>query len=77
MILKGGDGDIVPFDDKRRYVIGDEYTRGRSGYTIYKNLELIGAPLKMVISRGRKVIVDGRTVGAAPGHGKYVRHRGC
>lgn len=74
-IIKGGDADIVIFDDKRSHVITDEYSRGRSDYTIYKNLELIGAPLKMVISRGKKVIEDGKTVGDS-GHGKYVPYYG-
>jgi len=74
-IIRGGDADLVLFDDKRRHVITDEYTRGRSDYTIYKNLELIGAPLKMVMSRGKQVIVDGKTVGE-PGHGEYVPYCG-
>ena len=74
-IIKGGDADIVLFDDKRRHIISDEYTRGRADYTIYKNLELIGAPLKMVMSKGKMVIADGKTVGA-PGHGKYVPYWG-
>jgi len=70
-IIKGGDADVVLLDNKRRQVITDKDVRGRSDYTIYKNLEVIGAPLKMVLSRGKKVIVDGRTVGQA-GHGRYV-----
>lgn len=74
-IIKGGDADVVLFDDKRRRVIKEDYTRGRSDYTIYKNLELIGAPLKMVISKGKKIIIDGKTVGK-PGHGKYVPYCG-
>jgi len=65
----------VLLDDKRRHVITNGDIRGRSDYTIYKNLEVIGAPLKMVMSRGRKVIVDGKTFGK-PGHGKYVPNFG-
>jgi dihydropyrimidinase len=74
-IIKGGDADLVLLDDKRRHVITNGDIRGRSDYTIYKNLEVIGAPLKMVMSRGRKVIVDGKTLGK-PGHGKYVPNLG-
>jgi len=74
-IIKGGDADVVLFDDKRRHIITDKDVRGRPGYTIYKNLEVIGAPLKMVMSRGKKVIVDGKTVGQS-GHGQYVPYTG-
>jgi dihydropyrimidinase len=74
-IIKGGDADVVLFDDKRRRTITDEDIRGRSDYTIYKNLELVGVPIKMVMSRGSKVIVDGKTVGKS-GHGEYVPYNG-
>lgn len=74
-IIKGADADVVLFDDKRRHVVTDEYCKGRSDYTVYKNLELVGAPLKMVMSKGKKVLVDGITVGQ-PGHGNYVPYWG-
>ncbi|MEM1344944.1 MAG: dihydropyrimidinase [Pseudomonadota bacterium] len=69
----GADADIAIWDPDETRTVRLEDQHDAMDYTPYAGLELTGWPVT-VLSRGQRVIEDGRLVGA-PSHGKFVARR--
>ncbi|ETX27480.1 dihydropyrimidinase [Roseivivax isoporae] len=69
-IAIGMDADIAIWDPEARHVISVETQHDNMDYSPFEGWEVTGRPV-CVLSRGTRVIEDGRLL-AAPGHGRYV-----
>lgn len=73
VIQPGADADLVVIDPSQRRVIraADQHTT--ANYSLYEGREVKGWPVLTTV-RGR-VVLDGQTLAATAGHGRYVPRR--
>jgi len=69
-IAVGSDADVVVFDPDRRVTLSAVTQRSRADYSLYEGLEVVGAPVTVMV-RGLPVVEDDELV-AAPGHGRFI-----
>ncbi|MEW6265221.1 MAG: dihydropyrimidinase [Thermodesulfobacteriota bacterium] len=72
-IAVGSDADLVLWDPRAAYVITARKQHQRVDYTPYEGFKGKGLP-KMVLSRGRVIVRDGRFEGR-PGDGRFLKRR--
>lgn len=72
-IAVGADADLVIFDPTEEQVISAKTHHMRVDYSMFEGIRIKGVP-KMVFSRGRSVVSNGKFTGKA-GAGQFVRRR--
>ena len=72
-IAIGADADLVVFDPNEEQVISAKTHHMRVDYSMFEGIRVKGAP-KMVLSRGKPVIDNGKFVGRA-GAGQFLRRQ--
>jgi dihydropyrimidinase len=72
-IAVGADADLVIFDPNEEQVISAKTHHMRVDYSMFEGIRVKGAP-KMVFSRGRSVVSNGKFTGKA-GAGQFVRRQ--
>lgn len=72
-IAVGSDADLVLFDPVAQQTLSAQTHHMNIDYSMYEGMEVTGA-VHSVISRGRRIIDDGRYTGPS-GHGRFL-HRG-
>lgn len=72
-IAVGSDADVVVFDPNEQQIISAKTHHMRVDYSMFEGIQTTGAP-RMVFSRGRAVIENGKFVGRA-GAGRFVRRQ--
>jgi dihydropyrimidinase len=70
-IAIGSDADIVVFDPDAEHVISAKTHHMRVDYSMFEGIRVKGAP-KIVLSRGRTLIENGKFVGK-PGAGEFIK----
>lgn len=70
-VAVGSDADLVVFDPAKRHRISAAGHHSNVDYNLFEGREVTGAP-ETVLVRGQ-IVVDGDTLRAAPGHGRFVR----
>src|ERR1700752_4183092 len=70
-IAVGSDADLVVFDPNAEHVISAKTHHMRVDYSMFEGIRVKGAP-KIVISRGRTLIENGKFVGK-PGTGEFIK----
>ncbi len=72
-IAVGSDADLVLFDPVAQQTLSAQTHHMNIDYSLYEGMEVTGA-VHSVISRGRRIVDEGRYVGPS-GHGRFL-HRG-
>jgi len=72
-IAVGSDADVVAFDPDEEQVISAKTHHMRVDYSMFEGIRIKGIP-KLVLSRGRPVIENGKFVGR-PGAGQFLRRQ--
>src|ERR1700752_4558094 len=70
-VAVGSDADLVVFDPNAEHVISAKTHHMRVDYSMFEGIRVKGAP-KIVISRGRTLIENGKFVGK-PGTGEFIK----
>src|ERR1700756_3903295 len=70
-IAIGSDADVVVFDPNAEHVISAKTHHMRVDYSMFEGIRVKGAP-KIVLSRGRTLIENGKFVGK-PGAGEFIK----
>jgi len=70
-IAVGSDADIIVFDPKEEQVISAQTHHMRVDYSMFEGIRVKGIP-KVVLSRGRTVVENGRFTGK-PGSGEFLK----
>ncbi|MGF1554342.1 MAG: dihydropyrimidinase [Paracoccaceae bacterium] len=74
-IAVGADADIAIWDPAARRTVTTAGLHDAMDYTPYEGREIVGWPMP-VLSRGVRVVEEGRVVGT-PGHGRFVARGPC
>ena len=70
-IAVGSDADIVIWDPKKKLTLTHALLKDGSDYTPYEGLEITGWP-ELTMVRGRRIVSDGKLVGAK-GFGEFIK----